>query len=177
MVRIRQDNNLNFNSGVTREDFKLLFDANFEGLRNYLYYRSGDKELATDIAQECFLRIWEKQAKGDPDKWKGLLFKIGHDIFISQYRHSRIVEDFAFQYNGHQKESPSPHEEMQYHELETKYQEALKKMSDKLRVVFLMSREEDLKNREIAERLGVSVKAVEKRMTKALGILKEALVY
>lgn len=162
---------------MTREDFKLLFDVNFEGLRNYLYYRSGDKELATDIAQESFLRIWEKQPTGGPDKWKGLLFKIGHDIFISQYRHSRIVADFAFQYNGHQEESPSPQDEMQYLELETKYLKALKTMSDKLRVVFLMSREEDLKHREIAEKLGISVKAVEKRMTKALRILKEALVY
>jgi len=162
---------------VTREDFKSLFDANFEGLRNYLFYRSGDKELATDIAQESFMRIWEKQPNGDPDKLKGLLFKIGHDIFISQYRHSRVVADFAFQFNGRQQDSNSPQDEMQYHELETKYQEALQTMSEKLRVVFLMSREEDLKNREIAERLGISIKAVEKRMTKALGVLKEVLVY
>ncbi|PRY95894.1 sigma-70 family RNA polymerase sigma factor [Marinilabilia salmonicolor] len=161
---------------MTREDFKSLFDANFNGLRNYLYYRSGDKELATDIAQECFLRIWEKQPKGDPAKLKGLLFKIGHDIFISEYRHAQTVANFAFQNNDHREESDSPQDELQYQELEAKYQRALQSMSDKLRVVFLMSREEELKNREIAERLGVSVKAVEKRMTKALKFLKETLL-
>ncbi|WP_025007201.1 RNA polymerase sigma factor [Marinilabilia salmonicolor] len=161
---------------MTREDFKFLFDANFEGLRNYLYYRSGNKELATDIAQETFLRIWEKQPKGDPAKLKGLLFKIGHDIFISEYRHSKTVANFAFQYNGYQEEVSSPLAELQLQELEAKYQQALQSMSDKLRVVFLMSREEDLKNREIAERLGVSVKAVEKSMTKALKFLKETLL-
>ncbi|PWD99102.1 sigma-70 family RNA polymerase sigma factor [Marinilabilia rubra] len=161
---------------MTREVFKTLFDANFDALRNYLYYRSGDKDLATDIAQECFLRLWEKQPKGDPDKLKGLLFKIGHDLFISKFRHAKVVENFALRTNG-EYHSSSPHEEMQYKELESKYLSVLKAMPEKLRVVFLMSRTEELKNREISERLGISIKTVEKRMTKALGILKEALVY
>lgn len=161
---------------MTREVFKTLFDANFDALRNYLYYRSGDKDLATDIAQECFLRLWEKQLKGDPDKLKGLLFKIARDLFISKFRHARVVEKFELNNNGELQTSLSPDEEMQYKELELAYQNALKTMPEKLRVVFLMSRTEDLKNREISERIGISVKAVEKRMTKALGILKKALV-
>ncbi len=160
---------------MTRDVFKTLFDANFDALRNYLYYRAGDKDLATDIAQECFLRLWEKQPKGDPAKLKGLLFKMGHDLFISKYRHFKVVEHFSFQYSGSKDESVSPHDEMQYHELEDRYQQALKFMPDKLRVVFLMSRTEELKNREIAGRLEISIKAVEKRMTKALGLLKKAL--
>jgi RNA polymerase sigma-70 factor (family 1) len=162
---------------VTREVFKSLFDDNFESLRNYLYYRSGNKDLATDIAQECFLRLWEKQPNGDSAKLRSLLFKIGHDSFISKYRHSRVVEDFVFRNNSSDEGSLSPHDEMQYNELESRYQKALKDMPDNLRAVFLMSRNEDLKNREIAEKLGLSIKAVEKRMTKALGLLKKALSY
>ena len=161
---------------MTRDVFKILFDANFDALRNYRYYRSGDKDLATDIAQECFLRLWEKQPKGDPDKLKGLLFKMGHDIFITKFRHARVVANFALSHNGDGQTSLSPEDEMQYNELERKYHTVLKTMPEKFRVVFLMSRTEELKNREIAERLGVSIKTVEKRMTKALGILKDALV-
>jgi len=162
---------------VTREEFKSLFDANFDGLRNYLYYRSADKDLATDIAQECFLRLWEKQPNGDPVKIKGLLFKIGHDIFITKYRHAKVVENFAFRNSSDKEKSVSPHDEMEYKELEYRYQQALKLMPEKWRVVFLMSRTEELKNREIAERLGLSIKAVEKRMTSAIGHLKKALSY
>ena len=46
-------------------------------------------------------------------------------------------------------------------------------MPEQRRKVFLMSREEDLTNREIAERLGISLKAVEAHITKALKYLRE----
>ena len=57
-------------------------------------------------------------------------------------------------------------------ELEQKLKEAMDKMPDGCRKVFVMSRFDGLKNKEIAEQLEISVKAVEKQMTKALKILK-----
>ena len=50
-------------------------------------------------------------------------------------------------------------------------------MNEGVREVFLMSREESMKYHEIAERLGLSVKAVEKRMSQALQLLKSKLIY
>jgi RNA polymerase sigma-70 factor (ECF subfamily) len=161
---------------VTKEFFKFLFDNNFDSLRNYLYYRCGDKELATDIAQDCFLKLWEKQPGGDEVAIRKLLYKMGHDIFISRYRHSRVEKDFAFKQNFSNETSPSPEDELNYSELKKKYQQVLNEMPENYRVVFLMSRTDELKNREIAERLGLSVKAVEKRMSKALRMLKDALM-
>lgn len=132
--------------------------------------------MATDVAQDCFLCLWEKQPENDPVKIKRFLFKIGRDIFISQYRHSKVVAAFAFNGDHQQQHVTSPEDEYNYQELQKKYNQALTAMDVKLREVFLMSRNEGLKNREIAERLGLSVKAVEKRMTKALGELKRVLV-
>jgi RNA polymerase sigma-70 factor (ECF subfamily) len=48
-------------------------------------------------------------------------------------------------------------------------------MPEKCRTVFLMSRMDEMSNGEIASRLGVSVKAVEKHITKALRILRQKL--
>ena len=162
---------------MTKEFFKSLFDDHFDSLRNYLYYRSGDKDLATDIAQECFLKLWEKQPVGDSISVRRLLYKMGHDFFISHYRHSKIEKEFAFKQKYSIETSCSPEEELNYLELEKKYGEALSQMPENYRVVFLMRRTDELKNREIADRLGLSVKAVEKRMNKALRFLKEALGY
>ena len=161
---------------MTKAFFKSLFDNNFDALRNYLYFRTGDKDLATDIAQECFLKLWEKQPRGDAATIKRLLYKIGHDLFISSYRHLNVEKNFIISQNNSNATSLSPEDVLNYSELEKKYKKTLEEMPENYRVVFLMSRTEELKNSEIANLLGLSVKAVEKRMSKALRLLKSALI-
>lgn len=145
----------------------------FAQVRNYVFFRSGNTELATDIAQETFLRIWEKQDVQQA-KVKGLLFKIAGDLFISHYRKDQQNFNFFnnYQNNGHVR---SPHEELEYSQLQQRYSIVLEKMPEKNRTVYLMNRVDELKYSEIAEMVGVSTKAVEKRMTKALEFLKANL--
>jgi len=159
---------------LTREEFKHLFDVHFDIVRNYIYYRSGDNELATDIAQETFMRVWEKQLRFEKNKTKGLLFKIAGDLFISSYRKQKVVLQFKLQAKPGI-EDHSPEDIMQFEELKEKYETALAQMPEKQRTVFLMSRMEQLKNREIAETLNLSIKAVEKRMKQALDYVKKAI--
>ena len=158
---------------MTRAQFKDLFDNHFDSVRNYIYYRSGDAEAATDIAQDTFLRIWEKQPS-DLTHIAGLLFKIANDQFISQYRRQKVMSKFRL--NSKQDQTGrSPEEQMMFEELKDRYEIALARLPEKQRTVFLMSRMGQLKYHEIAERLGLSVKAVEKRMNLALASLKQAI--
>jgi RNA polymerase sigma-70 factor (ECF subfamily) len=60
-------------------------------------------------------------------------------------------------------------------ELEAKVQDALNELPEQCRTIFQMSRFEELKYREIADELGISVKTVENQMGKALKILREKL--
>ena len=159
---------------MTRQEFKHLFDIHFDVVRNYIYYRSGDSELATDIAQETFMRVWEKQLNFKENKTKGLLFKIAGDLFISSYRKQKVILQFKLQTKPGITDH-SPEDIMQFEELKEKYETALAQMPEKQRIVFLMSRMEQLKNREIAETLNLSIKAVEKRMKQALDYVKKAI--
>lgn len=143
----------------------------FTQVRNYVFYRSGNTELATDIAQDTFLKIWEKQNLVQKDRAKGLLFKIANDLFITHYRKEKRSFDF-FNHYIFDIETHSPEEEMAYAELKENYKNALDGMPENQRTVFLMSRVEDLKYSEIAEMVGISVKAVEKRMKNALEYLR-----
>ena len=45
---------------MNQKEFKNLFEMHFAQVRNYVFYRSVNSEVATDIAQETFLKIWEK---------------------------------------------------------------------------------------------------------------------
>ncbi|MFP4024974.1 MAG: RNA polymerase sigma factor [Thiohalospira sp.] len=159
---------------MNQQAFQQLFDQYFEIVRNYIFYRCGDPELATDITQDTFMRIWEKKLNPEKGKEKALLFKIAGDIFISDYRKKKTALKFA-EIAQEKENSPSTDYQINYNELKAKYEQALSVMNEKQRVVFLMSRYDGLKYREIAEHLDISIKAVEKRMHEALGYLKVQL--
>jgi RNA polymerase sigma-70 factor (family 1) len=159
---------------LTKQEFKILFDTYFDSVRSYLFYRGADKEHASDLAQDVFLRIWEKQMDIDLKTVRRLLYKIANDMFVSQYRR----EDLEMNYRKTLKKDTSdisPEERLQYNELFTNYTKALAELPEKQRTVFLMSRMEGLKYKEIAERLNVSVKAIEKRMSLTLAYLRKTL--
>lgn len=159
---------------MTQQEFKVLFEKHFADVRKSVFYRSGDADVATDIAQETFLKIWEKQSSIQPEKVKGLLFKIAGDLYISHYRKEKrsfkFFNSFIFE-----NETQSPEEEMAFNQLKENYSNSLEKMNEKQRTVFLLSRAENMKYAEIAEMLGISVKAVEKRMKNALEQLRNLL--
>jgi RNA polymerase sigma-70 factor (ECF subfamily) len=156
---------------LTKQEFKQLFDRHFDAVRRYIYYRSGDGDLATDIAQDVFLRLWEKQPEFRERENVGLLYKMAGDEFVSRYRRQQLELNYknSLPFQLH---DISPEEELQYKELQQRYEEALGSLPEKQRVAFLMSRMDGLKYHEIADRLNISVKAVEKRMNLALGFLK-----
>jgi RNA polymerase sigma-70 factor (ECF subfamily) len=159
---------------VTKEQFKTLFDLYFDDIRRYLYYRCGDTSISTDLAQDTFMRIWEKQMDLLPEKDTGLLYKIAGDLFVSHTRRERLrkeaPEEIRFEQSGQ-----SPEEVLQLSELQKKYERVLMMLPENQRVVFLMSRTEELTYQEIATRLSLSVKAVEKRMSGALSRLRKEL--
>jgi RNA polymerase sigma-70 factor (ECF subfamily) len=156
---------------LKKEEFKTLFDSYFKDVRKYAFYRSGNDEIATDIAQDTFLRIWEKQQAIDPKKVKGLLFKIAADLYVSHYRKEKVAFNFFNTFQPNTKNT-TPEDEINFQELKIAYDTALKTMPEKQRTVFLMNRIDELKYKEIADQLGLSVKAIEKRMSQALDHLK-----
>ncbi|MBN2165304.1 MAG: RNA polymerase sigma factor [Marinilabiliaceae bacterium] len=155
--------------------FKKLFDKYFDALRNYIYYRCGDSELATDITQETFMKIWEKKIDVFEKKEMGLLIKIANDLFISAHRRIKYGQNFR---NAIKLENvdTTPEDEMTYKEINNKYEHALSELNEKQRIVFLLNRVDGLKYSEIAQNLGISVKAVEKRMSLALDYFRKMLL-
>lgn len=159
---------------MTKEEFKHLFDKYFDSVRSYLFYRGAGIDEASDLAQDVFLRLWEKQIEVDPKTAIGLLYKIAGDMYISKYRRAKLEMNYLNSLTNDRVDI-SPEDELKHKELFTNYKKALASLSEKQRTVFLMSRMEGLKYHEIAERLKLSVKAVEKRMNITLTYLKKVL--
>ena len=151
-----------------------MFDAYFDSVRSYLFYRGAEKEQASDLAQDVFLRVWEKQMDIDMKRALGLLYKIAGDMFISQYRREKLELNYKAALENDSVDF-SPEDQLRYKELFSNYIKALAALGERHRTVFMMARMDGLKYQEIADRLHLGVKAVEKRMSIALAFLKKAL--
>ena len=129
---------------------------------------------AEDIAQETFLKIWEKRGTINIETIGPLLFKISGNIFLNRIEHQKVVLRFSTDYSdGIFSDSPDFLLEMK--DFDQRLQAAISELDEKSRTVFLMNRIDDMTYSRIAENLGLSVKAIEKRMSKALAFLKERM--
>ncbi len=154
------------------EIFKSIFSEQSQSLINFLYYKSGDYAASEDIMQDAFGTLWKECAKVTIGKAKSFLFTVANNLFLNKVKHEKVV--LKFEQRSHKQIN---HENPQFILEEAEFKKRLEKTISSLpegqRVVFLMNRIDKLKYKEIAERLGISVKAVEKRMHKALQVLRK----
>lgn len=127
--------------------------------------------MASDIAQDVFTRIWEKGVYLHPDRDKNLLYKMASDTFISKIRRKKTELNFANSIIIENSELTGE-DNLKYQDLKQQYSKALSDMTRQQRETFLMSRSQGLKYDEIARNLNISVKAVEKRISSSLALLK-----
>ena len=158
---------------VCQEDtFKTLFDRHAEEIRNYLYYRSGNLALAEDLVQEAYIKLWEHCAKVAIHKAKSFLYTVAKNTFLNEIAHQKVVLKFESQPRSAQ-DHESPQFIMEEKEFSERLEKAIAALPENQRIVFLMNRIDKKKYKEIAEILNISVKAVEKRMHKALNALRK----
>ncbi len=160
--------------GVCKEAvYYAVFQEVAPKLRNFSYYRTGSKEIAADIVQDAFLRLWENCAKVLPDKASAWLFRVAENIFFKQKEKEKVVRKYEWRMAGPEPAYASPEDELREKEFQEQLETAIAGLPDGAREVFLMNRIDGLKYREIAELLNISQKAVEKRMHRALVELRE----
>lgn len=145
-------------------------------VRNFLFYKLGDLEMARDFAQEAFIRLWDNCAKVAIDKVKGFLFTTANRLFLDHYDHQKVVLKFEHRMNRSEGQmEQNPEFIYQEEEFKERLESAVSGLPEKQRVVFLMSRIDKFKNREIAEIMDLSIKTVEKHISTAVKSLKENL--
>ena len=154
--------------------FNQLFDLYSESLRNYLFYQCGDMQQAEDLTQEAFIKLWNNCKKVLFAKARGFLFTVAKNAFYNEYEHQKVVLKYAKQ-KPKEVQHETPEFQLEEKEFMDRLQKAIADLPPGQREVFLLNRLEKMSYREIAESLGVSQKAVEKRMHKALVKLRKTV--
>lgn len=157
-----------------KKNFVELFDEMYQPIKNFVYYKTGDIEIAEDVAQDTFMKVWEKRAEIKQKTVRSLLYTIAGNLCKNRFEHQQVVFEFANNYNQ-QVDSASPEFELEVKEFNLKLKKAIGQLNEKNRTVFLMNRIDGLTYNQIADNLGLSVKAIEKRMKNALNDLKKTI--
>ncbi len=156
-----------------RKTFERLYQAYIDDLLRFLIFKTKNIDEAEDLAQESFIKLWHNCQKVTEKKAKSYLFTIANRLFLDMIKHKKVIQNYEQQNTITGNTNENPEFLMIEEEFFEKIQNALKKMTDKQREVFELSRFEKKKYREIAEILGISVKTVEQRMNGALKIIRK----
>ncbi len=165
------------NSSICEEKiFHSVHSEHAAPLRNFLFYRFGSLEKARDCAQEAFAKLWENCSKVSLDKAKSYLFTIANRRFLDDMDHQKVVLKFEQRQSMNEAQMESNPEYMyRKDDFKERLERLISDLPEKQRVVFLMSRIDKIKNKEIANVLGISIKTVEKHLTTTLKSLKEKM--
>ena len=143
-----------------------------------------DVDTAEDIVQNCFMRLWERRESTILTNIKGMLFMMVRNACLNELKHrvvtsteslDTLMEEKSSEQLYWQDFAPDANAVLVGKELHQLVDEALTQTSEKSKEVFLMSRQEELKPKEIAEKLGITRQAVEKHIQSALSVLKKHL--
>ncbi|MXV50501.1 RNA polymerase sigma-70 factor [Pedobacter sp. HMF7647] len=164
-------------TGETEKAFEKLFRENFKSLHAYAFSFVKDNESAEEIVQNVFFRIWEKNEELALDSsLKAYLFRSVHNESLNQLKRQKIRKSIHISYESENlSASGVASEKVTVSELQHSLQQALLALPQQCRTIFQLSRFDQLKYRQIAEELGISVKTVENQMGKALKILRVKL--
>jgi RNA polymerase sigma-70 factor (family 1) len=166
---------------MTNDEFNKIFHEYYNKLCAFAYHYIHDNQATEDIVQDVFCNLIENHDKIRLETLSTYLFQCTHNRAIDYVRNA----------NNQQNEIDSVSELEQYFsemvinqtEDNYDYQVLLKAVYGiidtfpaKTKEVFMMSRKNNMSNKEIASQLGITVKAVEKHITKALSILRKILI-
>lgn len=157
--------------------YEMLFKTWYQPLCQYAYSFLQDREDAEEIVQSTFVNVWEKrESLAIHTGVKPYLYAMVRNASLNAIKHEKIRQrhaDHSLQMADQGYNSVSG--TIQGAELESLIQKAIEQLPEQCKLIFKMSRYEELKYAEIAEQLNLSVKTVENQIGKALKIMRENL--
>lgn len=171
------------NMFITKESFNILIYQLNARLINYASRFVKDRVLASDMVQDTYVSFWETYNNKQISKPKSLIFSILRNkcidtlkymsLFKNQDIYNPLLDSDIEELYYANFISPSSNVDILYIDLEKCIKNSISNLPPKCKEVFTLSRCNFKKNTEIANELGISIKTVEKHITKALKILSK----
>lgn len=155
--------------------FSSFFKNQAKSLRNFLFYKYGNKDQAEDLTQEAFIKLWQNCSDVPIEKAKSYLYTIANNSALNGIAHEKVVLKYEKEFSGLDKTNENPEFILEEKQFRNKLLKAIENLNETQRVAFLMHRVDGKKYSEIAEELNIGIKAVEKRIHLALLELRKEI--
>lgn len=150
--------------------FELLFNQYAGQLVRYAATIVKDKDEAEDVVQQLFVSLWTKKETMEVNtSLKSYLYRSVHNSSLNRIKQQTVKESYA-EYFTYVSDGTTAGAvaELEGKETDGVIMRAIEELPEQCRIIFKMSRFEQLKYQQIADQLGISVKTVENQMGKAL---------
>lgn len=162
-------------SGLKAKDkivFDFVFTYYYAGLCAYTRRWVNDQDVAEDIVQDFFVRLWTNSSKIDiTSSLKSYFFTSVKNRAFNHLKHIQVKENFSAQSMNGQREEYS-NWEFTEPELTDLIEKGMQKLPPRCREILILSRFEGKDNAKIAEMLGLSKRTIELQISNALKILR-----
>lgn len=158
--------------------FTRIYDEYSDSIFGFALRQLRNRTAALDVVQDTFMKLWINRSMVESTgNLKSFLFSIARYRIIDTLRRQMHEPKFE-EYIEHGTEYPadiSPEDIMMYDEFVSLVTAAKEKLTPRERQIYDLSRESQLSNSQIAERLGISEQTVKNHLSAALHILRDAL--
>ncbi len=157
--------------------FESLFKKYYKPLCAYAITVLKDKDYSEEIVQQVFVKIWERRSMLNiTTSLKAYLYQSVRNDCLNVLKHEKVKEQYRrYKVIDMQQQHDSASHRLASRELEEQIQNAIDALPEQCGIIFRMSRFEELKYKDIAEQLDISVKTVENQMGKALKLMRTKL--
>ena len=155
----------------------MVFRTHYRPLCQFAFSFLKDKDSAEEAVQTCFAHLWEKRAELTVEvSLRAYLFRSVRNHCLNRLKHEKVKREHRKHSERYQLHSADDvTDTVHATELHRRIREAVERLPEQCRAVFMKSRWEEKKYQEIADEMGISVKTVENHMGKALRTLRDEL--
>lgn len=161
--------------------FTWLFNRYYQDLFAYACRIMREEEIAADMVQDTFYKLFAKRESLEVHtSMQAYLYKSVYNHCVNEIKRRRLEvsymdKELADFYFKEILQTPEAEMVLRNEEIRRAVQEAIDGLPERCREIFVLSKMQELSNKEIAEQLGISEKTVENQMTKALSYLRKEL--
>jgi RNA polymerase sigma-70 factor (ECF subfamily) len=157
-----------------QNSFKEIYRRYWPKLYIFSYNIIKDKDICEDIVQDVFADLWIRRKGLEVENLSAYLFKAVKFQIFNQFRKNKMIDKHVEDFDNFLSEC-NIEESTEYKELHSRMDDLISKLPEQRRIIFQLSRDEGLSNKEIAQTLNISVQTVKNQISNALKSIRTSI--